>query len=70
MSPGRPRGVSGEQYVVTIGGVPSDPLPRGRAMERGQYNGEKLRKAVEVRRLRTGKTTVLVAAWKDGVKTK
>ena len=69
MSP-RDRGDSGEQYVVTINGKDSDVLPRGRAMDRGKYNGETLGKTVEVRRLRPGKKAVLIAAWKDGVQTK
>lgn len=69
MSP-RHRGDSGEQYVVTIDGKDSDVLPRIRAMDRGKYNGETLRKTVEVRRLRPGKKAVLVAAWKDGEQTK
>ena len=64
------RGESGEEYVVTIDGQDSDVLPRGRAMDRGQYNGETLRKTVEVRRLRAGRSSVLVAAWKNGRKTK
>lgn len=69
MSP-RDRGDSGEQYVVTIDGKDSDVLPRNRAMDRGKYNGETLRKKVEVRRLRPGKKAVLIAAWKDGEQTK
>lgn len=68
MSP-RDRGDSGEQYVVTIDGKDSDVLPRNRAMDRGKYQGEQ-GKTVEVRRLRPGKTAVLVAAWREGVKTK
>lgn len=70
MSPARNRGESGEQYVVTIDGQESDPLPRTRAMDRGKHNGETLRKTVEVRRLRPGKKAVLVAAWRNGAKTK
>jgi hypothetical protein len=70
VSPARDRGDSGEKYVVTIDGRDSDVLPRTRAMDRGKYNGETLGKTVEVRRLRQGRTTVLVAAWKDGEQTK
>lgn len=64
------RGRSGEQYEVTIQGEGSVILPRNAAMNRGQKHGGELGKTVEVRRLRPDRTSVLVAAWKDGKKTK
>lgn len=70
MTPPRDRGQSGEQYVVIISGCSSEPLPRGRAIDRGRYHGEQLKQTVEVRRLRPDKKAVLVAAWKDGRQTK
>lgn len=64
------RGRSNEEYVVTIDGEPSDVLDRSRAMARGEYHGEIHRKNVQVHRLRKDRSSVLVAAWLKGKKTK
>jgi hypothetical protein len=70
VSPRGDRGKSGEQYEVTTAGEGSVILPRNAAMDRGQKHGGELGKTVEVRRLRAGRSSVLVAAWKDGRQTR
>lgn len=65
----RSRGQSGEQYVVTADGRESEPTDRRPAM-RNAGNLARTASLVEVRRLRPGKKSVLVAIWENGVKTK
>lgn len=65
----RNRGQSGEEFSLTVNGVVTGPLGRRAAMSQGKTAGD-AGKTVEVRRLRPGASTVLVAAWENGVKIK